>query len=211
MFGKRSSDTARAPRNTATPEGMFEVALQGFQGSPEVGEAIRRQEAEGQRSFTTSDTLPTEMGHDDRKVLQKAGVKFGKPVPGDGLFTYVTLPEGWHKDGSSHDMWSYLVDDKGRKRASIFYKAAFYDRRAFLRTDRRFGLIKDYEYEDANNAIKYTVTDGDTVVFTTQTYSFTGEQYKDDWRQKDEAAKNEALSWLKENFPKWEDTGAYWD
>ena len=30
-------------------------------------------------------------------------------------------------------MWSDLLDDKGVKRGSIFYKAAFYDRSAFLR------------------------------------------------------------------------------
>jgi hypothetical protein len=212
MFGKHTSDTAhRAPRNTTAevydnPAMMLLDAMN--EKSP--GDAIRNQEATGQQSFVNSDTLPTEMGQDDRKVLQKAGVKFGKPVPGDGLFTYVTLPQGWHKDGSSHDMWSYLVDDKGRKRASIFYKAAFYDRRAFLRTDRRYGISTDYAYEDSNNAVRYNVTDGDQVVFTTDAVPFT-EKYSDEYDEADKTARTEALAWLKVKFPKWEDNGAYWD
>jgi predicted secreted protein len=30
-------------------------------------------------------------------------------------------------------MWSYIVDDEGTQRVAIFYKAAFYDRDAFMR------------------------------------------------------------------------------
>lgn len=42
----------------------------------------------------------------------------------------VELPDGWKKVGTNHDMHSDLVDETGKVRASIFYKAAFYDRRA---------------------------------------------------------------------------------
>jgi len=58
------------------------------------------------------------------------GIVFGEKV--DDLFTSVTLPEGWHKEATEHAMWSKLIDDQGRERASIFYKAAFYDRSAFM-------------------------------------------------------------------------------
>jgi hypothetical protein len=43
------------------------------------------------------------------------------------------LPDGWQKRATDHDMWSELVDADGVVVASMFYKAAFYDRRAFLR------------------------------------------------------------------------------
>jgi hypothetical protein len=75
-----------------------------------------------------SDTLPTNF--QGREALEAAGVKFGAAVKGDPMFTYVELPAGWKKRSTGHAMWSDLVDDKGRKRASIFYKAAFYDRSA---------------------------------------------------------------------------------
>jgi hypothetical protein len=199
-----------APRNTATPEGMLEVASQGFQGSPEAGNAILKQEADGQRSFTTSDTLPTDMGADDRKVLEQAGVVFGDKVSGDEMFTYVTLPAGWKKVATSHSMWSNLVDDKGRTRASMFYKAAFYDRSAHLHTNRRFGIGMDYDRSDKGIIVKF-VTDGETKVFTTKEYPYTGEQYREDYKAQDSAATDEVTAWLEEHYPNWEDASAYWD
>jgi hypothetical protein len=33
---------------------------------------------------------------------------------------------------SDHDMWSYIEDERGIKRVAIFYKAAFYDRSAYM-------------------------------------------------------------------------------
>ncbi len=199
-----------APRNTANFDGLAEVAMHGPQGSKGAGDAILRQEADGQRSFTSSDTLPTEMSKEDRKILKKAGVKFGSPVPGDSLFTYVTLPAGWKKVPTSHSMWSDLVDDKGRKRASIFYKAAFYDRKAHLGTDRRFSIGMDYERSDKGVIVKF-VTDGGTKVFTTKEYPYTGEQYREDYKAQDSAATNDVKAWLQEHYPKWEDASAYWD
>lgn len=90
--------------------------------------AIYAQEAAGQKSFVGSTTLPTEVQR--KELLEAAGVKFLGPVEGDNLFQYVELPEGWQKQPTDHSMWSKLVDEQGRERASIFYKAAFYDRRA---------------------------------------------------------------------------------
>lgn len=200
------------PRDTANLGGMAEIFFAAL-GDPKgsSGDAIRRQEADGQGSFATSDTLPTQMSEYDRTVLERAGVVFEGQVPGDEMFTYVTLPAGWTKVPTDHSLWSDLVDEKGRKRAAIFYKAAFYDRSAHLRTICRFGLVKDYDYEATNNAIKYTVTDGNAVVFSTQPHPFTGEKFQDDWRKVDTTAEKEARSWLTENFPNWEDPGAYWD
>jgi len=95
--------------------------------------AVLNQEKQGQASFVNSETLPTDMGAEDRKVLEEAGVKFGEKVEDDEMFQHVELPVGWKKVPTSHSMWSNLVDDKGGVRAEIFYKAAFYDRSAFLR------------------------------------------------------------------------------
>jgi hypothetical protein len=64
---------------------------------------------------------------------QKEGVKFGKPLPDNSIFCNAELPKGWKKRATDHSMWSELVDDKGVVRAQIFYKAAFYDRSAFMR------------------------------------------------------------------------------
>ncbi len=121
----------RAPHNTAE-----EVRQNPFLGlvttMGEGGSGILAQEAQGQQSFVNSETLPNEMSPATKTALEEAGVKFLEPVKNDELFQYVELPEGWKKVPTDHSMWSDLVDETGRRRATIFYKAAFYDRRASI-------------------------------------------------------------------------------
>ena len=103
-------------------------------GNP--ADAILVMEAAGQRQLVHRDVLPTEIQGDRDETIKQSlidlGFKFGDVVNGDPLFTQVELPAGWKKVGLDHDMWSYVHDDKGRERISVFYKAAFYDRRAFM-------------------------------------------------------------------------------
>lgn len=97
-------------------------------GSPRE---IVAQEARGQSELVNSAALPTQI-RGDRAILESAGVIFGEPNPEDPLFCDVTLPAGWMKRSTEHPLWSDLVDDQGTVRARIFYKAAFYDRDAFM-------------------------------------------------------------------------------
>lgn len=92
---------------------------------------IEAQEAQGQKDFVGSETLPIERDEECTKVLKSKGVKFGTNV--DDLFQNVELPKGWKKKESDHSMWSSLVDENGTEIASIFFKAAFYDKSAFMR------------------------------------------------------------------------------
>lgn len=115
------------PTNTTRSENRPDWLLG---GNPR---AIEAQEARGQRELVESTVLPTECRPADKAALEAAGVKFGDPLPGDPIFCNAELPEGWKKEGSDHAMWSYLVDETGTQRAAIFYKAAFYDRSAFIR------------------------------------------------------------------------------
>ena len=202
----------KAPRNTkAVAETNPMVMLAEMIGASTPSDAILQQKADGQRSFTTSDTLPTRMSEDDRNVLEQAGVVFGDQVNGDEMFTYVTLPAGWKKVATDHSMWSNLVDDKGRTRASMFYKAAFYDRRAHLNTSRRFSIGIDYDRSDKGVIVMFVTDGGDIKVFTTKEYSYTGEQYREDYNTQHGTAIDEVNAWLKENYPNWEDASAYWD
>lgn len=94
--------------------------------------AIESQEARGQMELIDSEQLPVKV-EGDRKKLEDKGVVFGKPTPGDEIFCSAKLPVGWKKRPTDHSMWSELVDEKGAVCAKIFYKAAFYDRSAFIR------------------------------------------------------------------------------
>jgi hypothetical protein len=92
--------------------------------------SIEKQEAEAQQGLVRSTKLPKEGTEGtNRATLERLGFVFGKEI--DDLFVACQLPQGWSIKPSDHSMWSFVYDDQGRKRMSIFYKGAFYDRRAF--------------------------------------------------------------------------------
>lgn len=132
----------RSPPNTEReaqefPELPLVQALAYARLGGDPSDAIYAQEKEGQQFFVGSDTLPTKMSNEARSTLESMGVKFVEVVEDDPLFQYVELPAGWTKQGTNHDMWSKLLDENGQEVASIFYKAAFYDRRASLTITRK--------------------------------------------------------------------------
>lgn len=103
---------------------LFETMITG-----DSGRAIENQEKRGQTVFVGSQTLPIK--YLPRAELDALGFVFGEPV--DDLFISCQFPVGWSKRSTDHSMWSELVDPEGNVRGSIFYKAAFYDRDAFMR------------------------------------------------------------------------------
>jgi hypothetical protein len=124
-----------APRNTSAHPLLN--ALAGMEAHLRTGDStnmVLEQEAQGQTELVNSEVLPTRInsphGVDVKAKLTELGFKFGNVV--DDLFQEVTLPAGWKKVATDHSMWSKVVDDQGRERISIFYKAAFYDRDAFM-------------------------------------------------------------------------------
>lgn len=126
-----------APRNTAANPLLN--ALAGMEAHLRTGNSsnmVLEQEAQGQKELVNSEVLPTKINSprdvDVKAKLTELGFKFGNVVDGDPLFQEVTLPAGWKKVATDHSMWSKVVDDQGRERISIFYKAAFYDRDAFM-------------------------------------------------------------------------------
>lgn len=96
-----------------------------------AGSFIERQERDGQRQLVNSDRLPSDF-RGDRAAWEALGFTFGDPDPADPLFMPATLPEGWKRQATDHSMGSVIVDTLGRERVSVFYKAAFYDRKASM-------------------------------------------------------------------------------
>ncbi|MFJ2477075.1 hypothetical protein ACIOWI_29570 [Streptomyces sp. NPDC087659] len=108
---------------------LFLAASMGPGGS---GQAITEQERAGQAQLVNSDRLPAKMPYNAQADFEALGFTFGEVDPRDPLFRPATLPTGWKRQASDHDMWSYVVDELGRRRVGVFYKAAFYDRRASM-------------------------------------------------------------------------------
>lgn len=201
------SESKRTPHNTAkeakeNPMGMLADAM--VFGS---SESILRQESMGQQQLVESDTLPTEIREPDKAILEAAGVKFLGPVEGDEIFQYVELPPGWKKEPTNHSMWSKLVDDKGRERAAIFYKAAFYDRSAHMGCSRRFAVSLDYDRQEKEGVSVAVVTDCGKVIHTTEPIPADG---RESWAVGDDA-RDAATAWLQANYPDWENPAAHWD
>lgn len=126
----------RPPRNTTEEVQRFPELYLHLAQEDGTSNMIEEMEKQGQTSVNNSDTLPTEGSENPNWA--KVGVKFGDKVEGDELFRYVELPAGWKKQSTGHSMWNNLVDEKGRIRASFFYKAAFYDRGANIHMVRRY-------------------------------------------------------------------------
>jgi hypothetical protein len=175
--------------------------------------AIQDQETRGQLSLVNSDTLPTQMAPEDRAALEQVGFKFLGPVEGDSIFQYVQMAPGWKKERTDHSMWSDLLDGKGRKRGSIFYKAAFYDRNAHMYMITRFQVQRDHERALSSGEVVFRVHDRAnkyTVVWTSEAIpdqgDFTIEKYN---AEKD--LEKTAVAWLKEHYPDSANPAAYWD
>jgi hypothetical protein len=163
--------------------------------------AVGLQEARGQRELVRRASLPTEVYGGGQELLEAAGVVFGEPYADDPIFRPVTLPEGWRLKPTEHPMWTHLLDDKGHPRASIFYKAAFYDRHAHIGISRRFNRTARTE----GGAVYGIVTDCERIIFKTDPI------HKVDGIREYEEADRLTLTWLGEHYPDWENKAAYWD
>lgn len=153
---------------------------------------IETSEKRGQAKLVASTKLPVDGL--ENPVFKKMGIKFGPPDEDDPLFCEAELPAGWKlvpaRDSS---YWSYVTDETETIRASVFYKAAFYDRKARISPEKRIKIEVDYETCSAHVVVgtriirKFTHTDAYEV------YGL-------------------AVKWLNEAYPLWNgDDSDYWD
>ena len=175
-----------------------------------------------QSEMAYSQKFPKKMDGEKEK-FEALGFKFGPEI--DRLFVQATFPEGWKIVPTSHYMWSDLLDDKGRKRGSIFYKPDFWDQDAFARLNRRYhGRVeRDYEWREAHEEEYADIRD------LYQDQPHTGMIVDHDgtvlWSHGPTTAKAEGIPWpefddafrkmvddlLTKRFPDHEDVLAYWD
>lgn len=161
---------------------------------------IEAQERAGQASLVGNTTLPKDMDFGNtRETLKQMGITLGAEV--DDLFVEAQLPDGWTKRATDDAMWSDLLDEKGRRRAAIFYKAAFYDRNAHMSLCLRYRCDC---YEPCDDGYSTVVKDGDTAI------QVIGARWKGDYKLGEEHY-NQAVDWLDSHYPDWKDPLAYWD
>lgn len=205
---------------------FFEAMLYAQEGkSP--SKAIENQEKRGQKMVVVNKRLPKATNfcsgyrkHDDfdftKTQYEKMGIKIIDEY--DDLFWNVQLPDGWEIEATNHSMWNNLIDNNGRKRASFFYKAAFYDRDAFINFETRYTTCIDHTLEYAevgydewckSPSIGYVKDCGIIIYSTVSRPSF--EDYLEQ-REKTEKPINEELNkYMNEHYPNYKDVNAYWD
>jgi hypothetical protein len=124
------------------------------------------------------------------------------------------LPAGWKKVATEHSMWSDLLDDQGRKRAAIFFKAAFYDYSAFIRWECPFerkikcGDGSDVYQDHGTRRVSChgVVLHNGKEIYRTESMEFVGnEKYNVTDKQMQQMSE-----WLTENIPTWKDPFKNW-
>ena len=186
---------------------------------------IEASEARGQQHLVNSAQLPAEgtpggpdgyrkTNPDDWKAM---GVEFGPIVEGD-IFRDATLPEGWKVEATDHAMWSKLLDDKGRERASIFYKAAFYDRSAHISLCSRFTLRRVYNESPDWTGQDEVLDGGERIFITPEVDAVKLEELNDRSRPYDEkdkahkAVQSMCEKWISDKgCPDYQNPALYWD
>ena len=174
--------------------------------------AIEAQEAQGQVELVESSQLPSKVnsprGINREEQYALMGIKVLGKTNGDEYFFDVELPKGWKKKATDHSMWSDLLDDKNRVRATIFYKAAFYDRDAFINFNRCLSIDIDFSVE---GYISYLVKNNSTGEILLQTDKLKKDYSIEGYFKLDEALRKECEDFLNNEFPEHENINAYWD
>ena len=144
------------------------------------------------------------------------GIKIGEPIKGDEIWVEAELPDGWKVEATGHSMWSNLLDEKGRERAGIFYKAAFYDRSCHINPSRRYSTDSESVIEqDYDGPYVFLVKDGGAEIYRSEV--FEGEPEPEGWKYGDtpyrgsDLARKAAEVYMAEHYPDHSKPEAYWD
>jgi hypothetical protein len=171
-------------------------------------------EAQEKRGQHEADLLPCWLRgmKIDRESLRSGLLHLGERVTGADIFQPVVFPTGWKKVPTDHSMWTDIVDDKGRKRGGIFYKAAFYDRSAHAYLSSRFRVSLDFELEGETETVMIKDVCGliDRKITGITKPNWSDREKAFEAMRKRDVAEAELKSWLDIEYPEWKDPASYW-
>jgi hypothetical protein len=204
LFECMGIDTSKPAALVAALNGDIENAL-----AASTPNGIEKQEKAGQLELCkTSNKLPKDMHFCNKEDFEKLGIKFLEDI--DKLFVKVELPIGWSikpaepysESARANNMWSDLVDNNGAIRAQIFYKAAFYDKKATIHApNTRFHIECEYVDNSVDNERCYVIDrQNKSAIFETAVFSGDEKSYE-----------NECKEYLNAHYPEWQDFTKYWE
>lgn len=181
-----------------------------------LNQVVGIEEKEGQCSMIGGTRLPKRISRVNKTSWEELSQRCGIQIAGDSdeLFYQVQLPDGWQIVGGDHPMWTTLKDDKGRGRALVFYKAAWYDERAELHLCYRYQFVNDHDSDKPNiivNVIDYGQGPEAEVIHEVGRVSRKHEQDMDmENISLENALHVAAKQWLEVNYPDYRNCYAYW-
>lgn len=225
---------------------FLEATLLGLTGG-DPSQAILNQERRGQQEVVRNQRLPkkmndiysvpedilrkgvtTDMDWEEMLKIEKENnieytkqqyTKMGITIVDeyDDLFWTVELPDGWLIKATGHTMWNDLFDDKGRKRGQFFYKAAFYDRGAFINFNTRYSIAVEHTVDSSeedfdvwyNSDWQGIVRDCGSIIYRTMAVPKLEDYRKDTDNQ--HALRNQLEEYMDTYYPDYKDIHAYWD
>lgn len=182
-------------------EGMLAMAIGMSTGS--ASEGLETVQNEEQNRARVGCRLPIKM-KPSKETFEALGFTFEDI--GDDVLCKAALPDGWKLKADGGGYWTYLIDEKGRKRGSYFYKGAFYDRSGYMNLSQRFYATYDAaDPENWEGPFTVLVKDADdTIIFTAGKCA---KVHTDEYKK----LMDKATDYLKTNYPDWEDPTKYWD
>lgn len=171
----------------------------------------------GEINKDKAEMIPLEMGAssptaDPKAALEAEGVVFLGPAEDRPDEQYVCLPPGWHitPDDFYHPEWPWvfhLRDASGSVRALIDHSGEV---NLFL-LSRFFTLRNTSLWEEEGVAVidvfDSRVGDGEIIYTTEPIQPEPGESEAGVF----EKAGAQAIAWLNQNYPDWQDPNAYWE
>jgi hypothetical protein len=139
----------------------------------------------------------------DRETAETFGFTFGEDA--DDIFVNVIAPDGWSIRPSDHSMHSDILDNLGRVRGGIFYKAAYYDRRANGHWSARYRIEADYTADYDVTAYRAVDTATGETLFSEAVPTGDSDKYV-----RRDIAEGAARAKLAEMFPDHRNVTAYW-
>ena len=143
----------------------------------------------------------------DKEIWELLGFKFTE-IPDDDVLYKAELPKGWKIVETDHHMYKDIVDEKGRKRGNMFYKAAIYDRSAHMSLEPRYGVKVDFDGKGTE-----TIYFGNERERLYTAGTITNPANKDEWAKYNLDRKNlldKATLYGEDNYPGYDNVLSYW-
>lgn len=202
----------------STYEELMRLICDGAAENPSL--AIEIQERIGQQRLIEHNLLPKTVSLFEiqdraaniaytKKCYDAMGIK--TIFEHDDLFYNAFLPLGWRIEGTDHHMWNNVLDDRNRKRISIFYKASSHDRKTFAKFCHRldYDVLPKYEDENYTGTMLAVITDCGKPIHTI--YKVCKVESLGDYHAITQYLRSHTRSFLETHFPGWNEPDRYWN